>query len=341
LSSRAQILVESKARQAITEAEMNAQASLRGIESLVRRMTTLPGQRTMVIVSNGFLSQMQGAALSLISDIALRANIVINALDARGLYASGPTAFGSRHAPSVTAADMVADKDMIMREGALRQGEAIGTLALDTGGVLFNNNNDLDAGFRLAVTVPDTYYTLAFSPQNLKHDGAFHPLEVKLVAPKGFSVQARRGYYAPPKAQDLAAREKEDIQDAVFSQTEMQDLPIEVNTQFFMITRADAQIDVLTHLDLQPAHFRKEADRNVDNMAFVTALFDRDGHYLTCQQKTVEMRLRDVSLESLRRTGVKIEMDFNVKPGIYLIRTVVRDSQSGQITALNRTVEIP
>ena len=46
---------------------------------------------------------------------------------------------------------------------------------------------------------PKPIYLLAFSPQNLKLDGAFHPIQVKLVAPKGLAVQARRGYYAPKK----------------------------------------------------------------------------------------------------------------------------------------------
>ena len=133
------------------------------------------------------------------------------------------------------------------------------------------NNNDLEAGFRRVAAIPDTSYTLAFSPENLKHDGAFHPLKVTLVSAKGLSVQARKGYYAPKRAEDLAVQEKEDIQDAVFSTNEMQGLPIQVNTQFFMLNKTDAEIDVVTHLDLQQVHFRKEGDRNLDNLTFVTA----------------------------------------------------------------------
>jgi hypothetical protein len=33
--------------------------------------------------------------------------------------------------------------------------------------------------------------------------------------------------------------------------------------------------------------------------------------------------------------------NFDVKPGTYLVREVVRDSESGEISGLNRTVEIP
>ena len=215
------------------------------------------------------------------------------------------------------------------------------SLALDTGGIFFNNSNDLEAGFRKAAGLPEAFYLLAFSPQNLKLDGAFHPLQVKLVAPKGLSVQARRGYYAPRKPNDPTVQEKEEIQEAVFSQDETHELPIDVHTQFFMKTESDARIAVLTRLDLRQLHFRKEGDRNLDNLTFVTVVFDQDGHVVSGQQKSVELRLRDSSLERYCKRALPSGRLFDVKPGTYLVRAVVRDSESGQISGLNRTVEIP
>jgi hypothetical protein len=232
-------------------------------------------------------------------------------------------------------------KERLLTEEAVAGSGAMGTLAQDTGGILYENNNDLEAGFRRVAATPGTYYTLAFSPENLKHDGAFHPLKVTLVSAKGLSVQARKGYYAPKKTEDLATQEKEDIQEAAFSTNEMQGLPIQVSTQYFMLNKTDAEIDVVTHIDLQQVHFRKEGDRNLDNLTLATAVFDLDGHYVTGQQKILELRLRDRSLARFLQTGVKIESEINVKQGNYVVRTVVRDSESGQISALNRTVEIP
>jgi hypothetical protein len=214
-------------------------------------------------------------------------------------------------------------------------------LAFDTGGGFFSNSNDLDAGFRQAADLPETYYLLAFSPQNLKLDGALHPILVKLVAARGLSVQARRGYYAPRKSNDPSAQEKEEIQEAVFSPGETHELPIDVQTQFFLKSEADARIAVQTSLDVRRLRLRKEGDRNLDNLTFVTVVFDRDGHVVSGQQRLVELRLRDSSLESLVQTGITIRTLFNVRPGNYLVRAVVRDSESGQISGLNRTVEIP
>ena len=103
-----------------------------------------------------------------------------------------------------------------------------------------------DSGGSPPLPVPITRWR--FRPTNLKHDGAFHPLKVTLVSGKGLNVQARKGYYAPKKAEDLAAQETEDLQDATFSTDEVQGLPIQVNTQYFMLNKTDAEIDVVTHV---------------------------------------------------------------------------------------------
>ena len=49
----------------------------------------------------------------------------------------------------------------------------------------------------------------------------------------------------------------------------------------------------------------------------------------------------DKDLEKYLQTGVTVRMNFDVTPGTDLVRAIVRDSESGQISGLNRTVEIP
>jgi len=342
LTTRAQAQMQADAMRSLSHSETESVAALRGIESVVRRLTSLPGQRSMVIISGGFLTETLRFELSQIADRALRSGVILNAIDARGLYNGTPlTDVTHSDFAYTTNPRLRAEKEMMLTESTRRQTDGMQTLALDTGGIFFNNNNDLETGFRKAAGLPEAFYLLAFSPQNLKLDGNFHPIQVKLVAQKGLSVQARRGYYAPRKPNDPAKQEKEEIQEAVFSQDETHELPIDVHTQFFMKTESDARIAVLTRIDLHPLHFRKEEDRNLDNLTFVTVVFDRDGHMITGQQKSVQLRLRDNNLERYLQTGISIRALFDVKPGTYLVRAIVRDSESGQISGLNRTVEIP
>lgn len=53
------------------------------------------------------------------------------------------------------------------------------------------------------------------------------------------------------------------------------------------------------------------------------------------------MRLRDMTLEHLNRFGVSVKSTFDVQPGAFLVRVVVRDSEGAQMAAVNRGVVIP
>ncbi len=335
-------LVKNSAMRSLSDSETQSTAALRGIQSVVRRLASFPGERSMIIVSGGFLTDTLQFQLEQIIDQALRGGVVINTVDARGLYGPPPAMDASEGDFANTQDPGLRErKRNIIVDAQRAQANGMVALAYDTGGIFFENDNDLEAGFRKTAGLADVFYLLAFSPQDLKHDGAFHPIKVKLVSWKGLSVQARHGYYAPKRSEDAASQEREEIREAVFSQEETHNLPIDVHTQFFMKTESDARITVLTSIDLHGMNFRKEEDRNIDKLLFVTVVFDQDGHVISAQEKSVDLRLRDINLERYLQTGITMRTLFDVKPGTYLVRALVRDSESGQISALNRTVEIP
>jgi hypothetical protein len=88
-------------------------------------------------------------------------------------------------------------------------------------------------------------------------------------------------------------------------------------------------------------HFVKVGGRNDNNLVVVAALFDRDGNYVTATKQTIEMRLFDTTLERMGRTGLTVKTGFDVKPGDYLVRLVVRDENAAVISTKNGAVEIP
>ncbi len=51
--------------------------------------------------------------------------------------------------------------------------------------------------------------------------------------------------------------------------------------------------------------------------------------------------MHDAVLEKYQQSGITLKSQFSIKPGTYIVRSVLRDSESGQIAGLNRTVEIP
>jgi hypothetical protein len=305
-------------------------------------MGFLPGQRNIVLISPGFLTLTQKGRINDIVDRALRSDIIINGYDAKGLFAPIPLGDASQQVLVVPSSAAITGQKAILQLNSLERAvEVLQDVALDTGGEYFHNNNDFDAGFRKVSALPELYYVLGFTPKDLKYDGRFHSIKVKLSTPAHLTIQARRGYFAPHTSPDEAARAKEEIEQAVFSQDQLNELPLELHMQFFKTTAQDAKLSVLTHLDLHSLPFRKKEGRNLDNLTIVTALFDRDGKYLIANEKRVEFRLREGTLERYARSGVTIKTSFDVKPGSYLVRQVVRDADGGRLSGLSRTIEIP
>ena len=189
---------------------------------------------------------------------------------------------------------------------------------------------------------PEFVYVLGFSPQNLKLDGAYHALKVTLKMSRGLDLQARRGYYAPKHLADPEEDAKREIQEALFSRDELQDIPVELHMQFFKSSDVAAKIAVLARVSVKNLRFRKADGRNNDNLTILSGVFDRNGNYITGMEKVVQMRLLDATLERLSNSaGITVKTNFDVTPGSYVIRLVVRDSEGQTMAARNGVVEIP
>jgi len=182
---------------------------------------------------------------------------------------------------------------------------------------------------------------LGFSPQNLKIDGRFHTLKVTLTSKEKYSVQARHGYFAPKTVADPAEATKQEMQEALFSQEEIRDLPVELQTQFFKKDEAQARLAVLSHFDVKSIHFQKVRGRNNDQLTILTGIFDENGNFVTGLSKIVDMKLLDTTYTRLSRSGFTVKTSFDVKPGTYLVRLVVRDAVGAQMAARNGAVVIP
>ncbi|MGA8451933.1 MAG: VWA domain-containing protein [Candidatus Acidiferrales bacterium] len=341
LEQQAASLVASTVPLVLQAGDINTQYSVRRLQEVVRRVSALPGPRSIVLISPGFLTSTYEYEVSQLIDKANHSNVFINTLDARGLYTVDPLGDITQDVP-VRANPATSALSLQYRLDEQRvQSEVLSDLAYSTGGFYFRNNNDLDAGFRTTAAEPEVSYLLAIVPDNLKNDGKFHTLSVKLTTKEKYTVQARRGFFAPKRGQTPEEMAKQDIEDALFSQEEQEGFPIQLHLQYYKVDEMNAKLSVLAHVDLTKLHFEKAEGRNWDDLTIVAGLFDRNGNFISGEQKTLEMRLKDTTLEKLDQTGVTLKTNFDVKPGGYMVRLVVRDSKAAQLSARNGVVEIP
>ena len=336
--SAAQSLAETVARQALTLGNQETHISLISLKDVVRRVAATPGDHSIVLVSPGFMTPQQQYDVDDIIERAVRTNVVINALDARGLYVVIPGGDVTQSAPSNPLA--AGQEALYQMDSEFADSDVMAGLADGTGGIFIHNRNDFDDGFRRLMSRPEYFYLLGFSPQNLKLNGRYHKLKVTLNTTEKLSVQARRGYFAPKQAPSSDQQAKQEIEDAVFSQEEMRELPIDLHTQFFKPSDEAAKLTVLAHVDLKQLHFQKVDGRNNSDLTIVSAVFDRNGNFVSGIQKLLQLHLKDDTLAYRMSSGLTVKSNFDVKPGSYLVRLVVRDAQ-GQIAAENGAVEIP
>ena len=335
------------------QTELLTRSNLRELEQVVKYTAQMPGQRTVILGSPGFLLQDDNQfQLERLIDQALRLQVVISSLDPRGLVVvarqadpsgiylptSGGTASGAIHR-------MDQNREVVA-------GDVLAQVAEGTGGEFFHNSNDLKAGFGLLAGSPGSYI-LAFDPRDLKSDGKFHRLKVTLAEKHtSYNIQARRGYFAPgneaeakagakeAEASSAADQDHEQIRESLLSKTEIAQFPIALDAKVSPGQGETRELSLLSHVDPNAIHLQKEGEHNLNTLTFIFGVFDQKGNLLTAQQRHETVDVTNSQLPEFLKSGVDLGMDFQLKPGSYRIREVVTDSEH-RLSALSRNVDIP
>jgi hypothetical protein len=327
----------------IAEGQRQSRMGLGIVQDLARRLAAMPGNRSIVYVSSGFiLDPTLRFDQQRVFDAAIKAKVVVNALDARGVYTVLPPM--SLAAPS---AFLTRVTQRLQRDQAFVNANVMGEFANATGGTFVWNTNAYVEGFRRVAGAPEFTHLLQFSPSSLKSDGSFHELKIKLreragLDPKDFEIFARSGYYAPSAAADAEEAVREEIRDAVFSRDEIVEVPVELSLQYFKSAPLEAHLTVVAKVNLDGVRFLRKDDRNADILTVISAVFDRNGNFVKGVQRVLDMKLRDETLEKLLdQGGISVRSSLDLPPGSYLVRLVVRDSEGKAMAMRNGSVEIP
>jgi VWFA-related protein len=311
------------------------------LKQLIRRMSAMPGSRTIVLVSPGFyLVDAHRTDETDVINNAIRNNVVLSSLDARGVYTVTPGGKAG-DAPRNTDPGTQALLEQYDHQQELANQDILQELAGDTGGTFFHNSNDFYGGLKLVATQPEYIYVLGFAPQNLKFDGSYHNLKVVLKTKTANQTEARRGYFERRHLENAAEEAKEELKEVFFSREEMSELPVEMSTRYFKTSQDKAKLSILARIDAKHLHYRKADGRNADQLTVVGGVFDRNGNFVAGTQKVVNLKLKDQTLDALPASGITVKTDLDVASGDYVVRLVVRDSEGQSTSALTNAVIIP
>ena len=211
--------------------------------------------------------------------------------------------------------------------------EPLGSLATETDGALITDAaSHLDQALdRIADSAQD-YYLLGFTPSAaaLASRGEYRRVTVKVTRP-GAHVSARTGYVAP-RANDSVTR-RGAIDAALAAPFDEQGLHIDYTT-YTMRSDAPGRARVLLALDADlPV---RDANRDRADVVFVVR-DARDGHVAASGTDTMPLPASAAANSPTGRSTFRVQ--FDVPPGSYLMRAVVREP-GGLIGSADRRLNV-
>ena len=298
----------------ISISEGAARTSLDVVAGVVRYLSQMPGRRILLLASSSFLTKSLGHEQEKILETALRAQVIINSLDARGVM------FAS-----------VDDSAM---------GEPMSILARGTGGKYFHGNNDLFRGYKDLAESPTASYFLGFSPDDVRHDGSLHNLKVTLINRAGRTVEARPGYYAPVDEPPATREKVRRFQEGLTANDAVTEIPVELTTETETAPTGDKTLKVRLRVDVHLLPFKQMHGRKTERLIFVTALFNSEDQFLSGVESVMDLNLKNQTLAQLSSSGLIARMSLEVKPGTYRLRQVVQETATGQLSSISRPLVV-
>ena len=335
MMAQAEMLARSSVQNAVALGQADNNQVYDQLKAIVKWMETKPGRRTVVFISPGVSLTNDRTRLQRVVEEANRQKIVINTLDARGVFTEGT--FSGDSGASQTSRAMALNS-----QEATEQMELLVDLADGTGGTHYLYSNDIAGGLKQLGDEPAITYILTFSPTAAKGDGAFHKLKVGLTGKRHYQIVARNGYYDEKKQGDSKQQVEAEIRRALYSGTEPLDMPMDLKLAAVKNATEETKIQITVLLGIKDVPFRKEQDRNYNVLMTSVAIFDDDGNYMMGGEKNLELRLTEPTYEKFLNTGVPMRAEYTVvKPGKYLVRQLVREGESGRMSVREGMVEVP
>ena len=131
------------------------------------------------------------------------------------------------------------------------------------------------------------------------------------------------------------------MKEAFFSRDEIRGLLVELLTEIRKTRDRDVDLSILARIDLKGLHYRKSDGRNNDALTLMAGVFDHNGNYVTGSMRTIDLKLKDHTLEEYPQERMTVRTNLEVASGSYTVRLVVRDSEGQIMSAQNSPVVIP
>jgi VWFA-related protein len=306
--------------------------TVEALREIAEHVGGLPGRKNLIWVSGAFPFSIgtdnfrkgyygEKMVFSTQIELAARAlsnaNVAIYPVDARGLVATGVDGPGGNPFKAPDTGDLA----------------TMQILAERTGGRAYFNTNDIMGSIRDAVNDSRVTYELAFSPNDIKWDGRFHAIRVKVNRPDAV-VQVRKGYFA--LAEPNVTPQQHLMILAETARSPMEASGIQMDVQVSTGTAVQGKTLKLT-LSFATQQFSFEQLNGQWNAIVDTAFvqLDDSNDIIASSVRPFPLHLDTATYEDLLQRGLTYTAEMLIVPSAVQVRVVLRDHSTGKIGSVS------
>ncbi len=322
---------------------LNTDRQLSALQTAATMLRSLPEQKSLVYFASGL--RLNGvdnqAQLRATTNAAIRANVAIFPVDARGLVAEAPLGDATRASPGGIGmfSGQLANAGMTNFQ---RSQDTLYSLAKDTGGKALFDNNDLSVGIVQAAEAVSSYYIIGFYTTHPERDGRFHRVRISLNGGLSADLTYRQGYFADKEFGKFTAADKErQLEEALMLENPVTEIAIAMEVNYFQLNRAEYFVPVAVKMpgsELALARRRGAARTVID---FIGEVKDDYGVTIQNVRDKLDIKLSDDTASQLAKRPIQYETGFTLLPGKYVIKFLARDAETGRIGTFQSAFVIP
>jgi len=321
----------------------NTDRQLSALQTTVAMLRPLPEQKSLVYFASGL--RLNGvdnqAQLRATTNAAIRANVSLYPIDARGLVAQAPLGDATRPSPG----------GLGMFTGQLAQGivtnfqrsqDTLYALAKDTGGKALLDFNDLSRGIVDAANAQTSYYILGYYSNHVAADGKFRRVRVSLAGGLSAGLSYRQGYFGDKEFAKFTAADKErQLEEALMLENPVTDITIAMEVNYFQLNRAEYFVPVAIKIPGSELALARRGGASRTLIDFIGEVKDDFGNTIQNLRDKLDIKLSDETASQLAKRPIEYETGFTLLPGKYVVKYLIRDAETGRMGTYQTSFTVP
>jgi VWFA-related protein len=322
----------------------NTDQKLAAIEKAAKMLASFPEKKALVYFSSGVSKTGvdNQAQLEASINAAVKANLAIYPIDARGLMADPPGGGASKAASRGTGIYNGSQYNS-QRAGINDSQETLYTLAEETGGKAFLDSNDIEAGITQAQEGMGSYYLLGYYSNNNAKDGKYRKITVKMNTKlAGVKLEHRQGYYADKVWGKLNNQDKDQqLKEALAAGDPATDLPIALQVDYFRVGPTAYFVPVSIKIPGSVVALAAKGGASVTQLDFLGQVQDERKATVGNVRDFIKIQLDQDKAIALGKKSFQYDAGFTLEPGKYHMKFVVRENITGKMGTFETKFIVP